>query len=386
MSRAALSRAATRAFGVAIGAVVLTSACASSAARSVSLSPLPAALDTVWYVSARTRIDGRDSRRLTDSLEYGFVVHARDRMDDALTGAINVTIVDSVQLSRAQFEQALANGAAAARGADDFAVLYVHGFGTSLREGWQYAAEARIRSRHPARWIVFCWPSNGLGVSWPRAREILTRAYHDDTELASASRPAFVRAAQSVLAAVGASRVVLASHSLGGRVVGEALANDSVLRESLARDPLRAVAFVTPDVESQYFGDTIVPAARRLARRVVLYTSGRDRVLAMARQIHDADRAGQTTRVPLVRTGLETVDVTNGLVAEGWVTARVGTHHAIRRASAAIFDLTYLVGGGFTADCRSVMGTARVTADGVWQLTRTRPPNAIEEGQCAPYE
>lgn len=367
---------------------LLVTACVSSrtisATVSAPLAPLPTALDTIWYVSARGRDEGRDTRRLVDpdSLEYGLVVYHRRPMDDAFTSAIQLRVVDSLQLARSAFEASLSARRDDTADTSGMTVLYVHGFGTSLHEGWQYAAEARVRSNHQARWVVFCWPANGLGMSWPRSRALLSSAYHDDTELASASRMGLARAMQSVLAAIDPAQVILASHSLGARVVGAALTNEFPLQALLDRQPLRAVAFFTPDVESSWFSDSILPAARGIARRVLLYTSGRDRVLAMAKQINNSERAGLRSADPMVRPGLETIDATNGVVAEGWLTARVGTHHAIRRASAALFDLMHVVGGGFTADCRRVIGTARVAASGVWQLTRQRPPLTIREGVC----
>jgi esterase/lipase superfamily enzyme len=363
-----------------------TTGCASSSALAVVLTPVPASIDTIWYVSARARVDGRDSRQLSDTLEYGLARYARERMDDASTSAIKVTLRDSVRLTRDQFLRAIRETTLASRSADPFAVLYVHGFGTSLHEGWQYAAEARIRTRHDAPWIVFCWPANGLGVTWPTSDALLTRAYHDDIALALASRSAFVRAAQDVAGSIGGSRVLLTSHSLGSSVVAEALMYDAAWRATLEQSPLRATAFVAPDVEWRYFADSVVPAAQRGSRRVALYTSGRDRVLQMARTVHDSDRAGQTTRVPLVRDRLETVDATDGLVAEGWITARIGTHHAIRRASAALFDLTHVVGDGFTAECRTTLGTARRTPEGVWQLNRTRSSADLASRRCVPFE
>lgn len=387
----AKTRTVASAFGSVRGALLAltiagTMGCASTAALRTTLAPLSAAIDTVWYVSARARVDGRDSRALADSLEHGFVRYARERMDDASTSAIKVTLRDSVRLTRDQFLRAIRETTLTREIADPFAVLYVHGFGTSLHEGWQYAAEARVRTRHAAPWIVFCWPANGLGVTWPNSSALLTRAYHDDIALALASRMPFVRAAQDVVDGLGAARVVLASHSLGARVVAESLMKDEAWRISLEHTPLRAMAFVTPDVEWLYFADSIAPVARRVSRRVILYTSGRDRVLQLARTIHNSDRAGQSTRVPLVRDGLETIDATAGLVAEGWLTARVGTHHAIRRATAALFDLAHVVGDGFTADCRTVLGTALRSPDGVWQLNRKRPSDALSNGRCVPFK
>ncbi|MBL0169944.1 MAG: alpha/beta fold hydrolase [Gemmatimonadaceae bacterium] len=367
---------------LATAAVVV--AFSTACARHATLVPVPSAAraDTIWYVSARARADGRDTRELTDTLEYGYVVYASERVNDALDGALDVALIDSVRLTEPAFTAAIQPPANDEQSPDDFTVLYVHGFGTSLHEGWQYAAEARIRSRASARWVVFCWPSNGVGVTWPRIGELFSRAYHEDTEVALSSRPAFMHVAHMVIDAIGATGVVLVSHSLGGRIVSDALTTEFGLASILNGATLQTIAFVAPDVDARHFGDSVVPAARRLAQRVVLYTSGRDRVLSMSRQINGADRAGQPNATPLIRPGLETVDMTDGFVAEGWFQGIFGTHHAIRRASAALFDLMHVVGAGFAPSCRTTLETATRTDAGVWRLTSTRPPDITARRQC----
>ena len=355
-------------------------------AQAPKPSPEPAGSsgvsDTVWYISARARIDGRESRQLTDSLEYGFVVYRHPRLNDALTDGVDLTLADSVRLTDTAFVRRLRERAAGDRAPDDFLVLYVHGFGTSLHEAWEYMAETRIRTRATTPWVVFCWPSKGLGISWPRGDELLTQAYHDDLEVALASRWQFVRSVQAVVDAVGAPHVLLVSHSLGSRIVSDAMTTDFGLRGILAAEPLRAIAFFAPDVDAQAFADSVVPVASQLARRVVLYTSSRDRMLAVARTIHDTERAGQAPDVPRMLPGLETVDVTDGLAAEGWFQGIFGPHHAIRRASGALFDMLNVVGAGYAADCREQLGTATRTDEGTWRLAPARPPATSARLAC----
>jgi hypothetical protein len=367
---------------LAAAAVAITAACTSLPPPAASAPPV--VVDTLWYISARARAEGRDTRRLTDSLEFGIVVTARPVGRDPLVADLDLAVVDSVRLSEAGFISTLAERAREVAAGTPPAVLSVHGFGTSLHEAWDHGAQAQVRSRSRGPWVVFAWPSNGAGVTWPRRGQLFSRAYREDSASAVASRAAFARGARVVLDAVGGARLLVVAHSLGAQLVGEALASDSVLRARLGADPLRALAFFAPDVETNRFGDVYVPSVAPLARRVVLYAAADDRLLTMSRLVNGSDRAGlHIGRPPLVRAGLETVDVTAGLSAESWLLRVFGTHHALRRASAALFDLMHVVGGGHPAECREALGTAVPHEDGGWRLTPDAPPPIGSVGGCA---
>ncbi|HNV74837.1 MAG TPA: alpha/beta hydrolase [Gemmatimonadaceae bacterium] len=364
-----------------LAAVILATGCAR--APSPDVAPRTMVADTVWYVSARARVDGIDSQLLADSLEYGFAILTRERVADPYTDAVDVTIADSVPLSEADFVARLRARTDAGVAPDDFAVLYVHGYATSLHEAWTYAAVARVRTGADAPWIAFAWPSNGSGIASPRIGALFARAYHDDSAAAASSRPAFVRALRSVIAGTVASRLVLAPHSLGAQVVGESLADDLPLRITLGATPLRAVAFIAPDVESRRFAKYIVPAVSPLTRRVLLYASSGDRVLALSRGINKSQRAGLHDGTPLTHDGLETVDVSDGVGAGGWLQRVFGTHHAIRRASGTLFDLARVVGAERVPDCRLTLGTATLGGDRIWRLGPAIPRGAAPEQRCA---
>ncbi len=359
-----------------------TAACARLPAAYSAPAVLNA--DTVWYVSTRARDDdGRDTRQLSDSLEYGLAIFVRPAGLDPRSRSLDFTLTDSVRLTERDFAAALQRRVQATVAPQDYAVFYVHGFGTSLHEAWTFAATARARAATDAPWVAFCWPSNGAGIAPPTLDEPLSQAYVDDSTAAVASRPAFGRALRTVVAAVTAPRVMLVPHSLGSQLVGETLAQDVPLRTLLGAAPLRAVAFMSPDVEARRFAEYLVPAVRPLTDRLLLYTSAHDRVLEFSSLRSQTRRAGRHPGAPLTHEGLETVDVTDGVSAGGWLQQTFGNHHAIGRATASLFDLAWVVGGRRSPDCRLAIGSASLREGGVWRLTDTRPNARDVSERCS---
>lgn len=365
---------------------IATLAMSASGCRPIlGRSTAPMLVDTLFYVSARAREEGRDVTRLADSLEYGMVFTRRPILHDPVTDGARIQVLDTLVLSREAFIDALAGCAARPDEPQRFAVMYTHGYGTSLRNLWEHAALARLRARGTQPWIVFAWPSIGSGVAWPRAGEVLTAAYRQDSAMAVASRGAFGEALTAAHTATGGARLMLVAHSLGGQLVGETFRADTALRHRLATDPLRALAFVSPDIALERFGDSIAPAAAPLTQRLLLYASSDDRVLFFSELFNDTERAGRITgdrpTMP-VFPGVESVDMTDGQYANSWLVHTFGTRHALRRKSAALFDLVHVVGAQRPADCRAQLGTGQRTAAGAWRLTPVPVPAPSAAGRC----
>jgi esterase/lipase superfamily enzyme len=329
-------------------------------------------VDTLYYISARARADGRDVARLAEQLEYGLVITARPAARDPRGGRVAFDVVDSIRLDRAGFVAALHARTDAMPAAQSFAVLYTHGYGTSLHESWEHTNSSRVRAHSEQPWVVFSWPSIGSGVALPEDGALVTAAYRRDSANAEASRAAYAEALGAVHDAVGGRRAMLVAHSMGGQLVGETLARDAALRQRLVRDPLRAVAFVSPDIDAARFGDALLPTLRRLSERVLLYASSDDRVLAMSQRVNDTERAGRITGAPrslTVRPGLESIDMTDAEYADSRLVHAFGTRHALRRKSGALFDLVHIVGAGMNPECRATLGTAARLPSGAWKLT-----------------
>lgn len=355
--------------------VSLTGACTQ---LPVAATPAPVPVDTLFYISARARDAGADSDRLAAALEYGLVITRRVEDADPVKERLPFVVEDTLLLARSEFVALLRSRTEAAEPGDDFAVLYTHGYGTSLHNAWEHSTTSRARARSTQPWVVFAWPTIGSGLMWPKNGHFLASAYRQDAAMAVASRGAFAEAFEAVHEAVGGDGMLMVAHSLGGQLVGGTLAEDARLRERLRADPLRALAFVSPDIEAQRFGDEVVPLMRPLTQRLLLYASADDRVLALSEMLNDSQRAGRIEREadgPLVRDGLESVDITEGVFANSRLVHWFGTRHALRRKSAALFDLVHLVGARRPAECRRDIGTAERLGSGAWRLTgRPLPP------------
>ena len=283
---------------------------------------------------------------------------------------LDVRFVDSTRMTASEFAIALRARAQSTPAGDSLIVMGVHGFGTSLREAWAYAAEARVRARSAAPWVAFCWPSNGAGAAWPRAGQLFSRAYRQDSTNADASRPAFARSVRLLLDAVGGRNLLVVAHSMGSQLVSMTLSTDSTLRDAIAMpaNRLRGIAFVAPDMPATYFRTFVHPRISDLTRRMVVYASLDDRMLMLSRSINDNERLGLLRDTTAAITGVETVDATEGAAAESATQRMVGTHHAVRRESATLFDL-HIVARGYTPECRATVKTAVLQPRGIWKLT-----------------
>jgi esterase/lipase superfamily enzyme len=368
---------------------VLAGACAlipllSACGRGAATTPVPVVTDTVWYISARARDGrGRDTHRFADSLEYGLAITQVEPRGDPLMDRLDLRFVDSTRMTASEFAAALRSRAQSTSGGDSLIVVGVHGFGTSLREALAYAAEARVRARSTAPWVAFCWPSKGSGAAWPRAGQFFSRAYRDDSTSADASRPAFAKSMQLLLDAVGGRNLLVVAHSMGSQLVGMTLSTDSTLRVALATPPhrLRGVAFVAPDIPTNYFGAFVFPRISELTRRLVVYASLDDRMLMLSRSVNDNERLGLLRETTAALQGVETVDATEGAAAESATQRMVGTHHAVRRESATLFDL-HIVARGYTPECRATVKTAMLDTRGLWKLTADPLPPLSALAAC----
>lgn len=374
-------RSARRPIALLLLAGLVPAGCTS---RRAAVPPTPdvTVRDTLWYVSARQRDRaGRDRRALSDTLEYGAVIVDRAPVRDPVADPLHFTRRDSLRLPREAFLEAVRARLATQRAPDDFLVLYVHGFGTGLAECWQHPLHARTRAGATVPWLAFCWPSHGSGVAWPRPGAIFVRAYEDDTASVAASAPAFRRTLAELTRTLGAPHVLVATHSLGGRMVAESLAGRADTT-SVDTTRLRALAFLALDHDAARFGDTLLPVLRERASRVVLYTARRDRALRISHRIHDTPRAGLADPLPLVRPGLETVDASDAFATEGLLQRLFGNRHTVRRATGLLWDLTQLVGRGLAPECRAVIGTGDHDTTGVWRLRDTHPPEPARLDAC----
>jgi hypothetical protein len=301
---------------------------------------VPPTTDSVWVFTNREFADGRWQTRRGAVQRLVRAFRVSPARSDSLLLATRLDVAAAGEWSLHPVRMHRAFRAALDRQADRALVLHVHGYATSLDEATEEAAEMRRRGGFTGPMAVFAWPSRSLGVTWPARGRLLTNAYWQDSLAAEASVDDFVRVLHELVAVAGADRLVLSAHSMGNQLLAQALRRADV-QALLAPVPLRAIAFASPDVTRDWFHTAVVPAARPLAERLVLYGSRDDHMLRLSSLVHGgAARAGLLDGGPLPETpGLEVVDITNGCKVAPRLGAIFDTNHALRRHGMALMDL-----------------------------------------------
>lgn len=345
-----------------------------------------AAPDTVWYITNRAQRDD-DWINQRAELSYGFrTFHVAPIRRDAVSFEMRLEVKPrtAASLDTAAFFAGLARSLREA-GPDGALLLHVHGYATSINEATEEAAEMRRRGGFDGPVVVFAWPANDLGVTWPSSGKLFTSAYWQDSSAASASAPDLARTIERLVRAVGAERVVVSAHSMGNQLLSEAL-SDETLASQLRRDKLRGLAFVAPDVDREYFRDSVVPRAAAQASGVTLYGARNDLLLKLSGTIHGGrPRAGLLDASLRWPAALHVVDITDGRSAAFWLGPWADTHHALRREGSALVDLFSIVVAKAPVTCREALGAISVpTTDapdgGTVQWRLTDAPLPAREG------
>jgi len=339
-------------------------------AQSTSQSSASQVTDTIWYVTNRASKSGAWQNVRGAGLTYGvraFQVVPKSGAQFPWSAAIRKNVLADSQISAEDWSQRLLKSSLEGAAAGLPVLVYVHGYASSFKEVTEQAAELRRRGNFQGPMVVFSWPANGSGFAAPTLDHLLTRAYWRDADRATESVPDLVAVLQDLSRTFGASRLVVAAHSMGNMLLDGALRNRT-LADSLAVTPLRAVAFLAPDVDETYFADSVVALARRSSLRQVLYGGRNDRLLQISSIIHGAPRAGQLQRKASWGANLEVVDVTDARVSGNWWIRHFGTNHAFRRRPDAVNDFFGLVLRDLPSDCRGTSDSWMREADGIWRL------------------
>lgn len=188
------------------------------------------------------------------------------------------------------------------RGALDLAarreiLVYIHGFNTDFGRSMRRTAQLAHDLDYGGVAMAFTWPSAGNVVSY------LADLNNADWAAAHLAETLRLLARDS-----GAARINLIAHSMGSRVLIQAL-GELARGRAVSDSPLFGeVIFAAPDVDTEIFA-AAVPRLRPLARRFTLYVSSSDIALATSRRLAGGHpRAGESGAGMVVIAGMDTVD------------------------------------------------------------------------------
>ncbi|OIJ63220.1 hypothetical protein WN71_035445 [Streptomyces mangrovisoli] len=183
-------------------------------------------------------------------------------------------------------------------GTDRKALVFVHGYNVTFADAARQAAQIAYDLNFTGVILLYSWASKGALLDYPADGEAVRRAV-----------PFFRTFLRTLLTGTGVHEVHVIAHSMGNRLLTDALAGLDTSSLPTGSGRLGHVVFAAPDVDRDVFSQ-LLPAILGQSRTATLYVSDKDRALSAARRLADFPRAGQGGTGVIVVPGLDTVDVT----------------------------------------------------------------------------
>lgn len=175
-------------------------------------------------------------------------------------------------------------------------LLYTHGYYMSFERSCKRAVHLQRNIGLEGKVLLFSWPSAG---------DILN--YTEDVSDVEWSSFEYERTVRRLVDEFGEGRVDLASHSLGGRALFNALR--SMAHEREGKPPLlNNVVFLAPDVDAELFA-LYLDQIRPLAKQITLYATDTDRPLSLSRSVNGYPRLGELGPHLDRLQGIEIIDI-----------------------------------------------------------------------------
>ena len=200
---------------------------------------------------------------------------------------------------------------------ENTALVFVHGFNTGFEEALFRNAQIVWDLGYKGTSVLYSWSSKGkIGD------------YIYDRDSADVGQPGFI-ALLETLRGLGIEHINVIAHSMGNRLVLNALSNNASASKPVKLDQLIMAA---PDVASDQFR-LQVPVVQKLAQGTTLYASSADKALIASSKLASFPRAGWVpAEGPVVLPNLDTIDVTR--VGDDVL----GLNHAVFASNRAVMD------------------------------------------------
>lgn len=210
--------------------------------------------------------------------------------------AQHVTVLRTETLSRPRFVTRAADTLTPAAGGE--ALMFIHGYNVTFADAARRAAQIVYDLNFPGLPLLYSWPSEGA-----------TLRYTVDENNARWATPHLRDHLHLALTDIGATRVHVLAHSMGNRLLADALTQ----LDAPAATRLGQIVFAAPDVDAAVFTQlanlftaTIASQARR-----TLYASSKDKALHASQLLAKYPRAGQSGPDIVVVSGIDTIDASD---------------------------------------------------------------------------
>ncbi|NNJ94227.1 MAG: alpha/beta fold hydrolase [Halobacteria archaeon] len=176
-------------------------------------------------------------------------------------------------------------------------MVFVHGYNEEFPDASRMVAQFAEDLKFTGPVVLFSWPSQGS----------LTGYTVDETN-AQWAQSHFLEVMSVILEQVPTHSIYLVGHSMGNRIIGNAMITLSGDRLESDLMRFREIIMIAPDIDADVFRKDMAPRLARTGIHMTLYASSRDRALLASKAFHGHPRAGDSGEALVVVDGMETVD------------------------------------------------------------------------------
>lgn len=198
-------------------------------------------------------------------------------------------------LPKENFYSRLRERVAASPNKDAF--VFVHGYNVVFEDAARRTGQMAYDLGFKGAPIFYSWPSRGK-----------VQEYTIDENNVEWTIPHLKEFIMNVATETGARSVHLIAHSMGTRALTNALRSLAAEYKPGAGSVFNEIILAAPDIDAEIFKRDIVPNIRRIAKRLTLYASSKDKALDTSAIVHGYPRAGDAEKDILVIPGLDTID------------------------------------------------------------------------------
>ncbi|PNG46694.1 MULTISPECIES: alpha/beta hydrolase [unclassified Variovorax] len=215
-------------------------------------------------------------------------------------------------------------------------VLFVHGYNVSFDDAALRTAQIAYDLRIDSVPAFFSWASRADPSQ-----------YMQDENTALQSIPDFKKFLR-LFALNSSDRIFLVAHSMGSRIVTQAL-TEMIQAEPAITTRVVQLVLAAPDLDATVFREQIVPAIAGQRIPLTLYASSRDKTLQISSRIHGCCRAGLGGDRIVIAEGVESIDATS-------IDTSFLGHSYFAETRPLLTDLNLLLAQGLRAASRPLLG------------------------------
>jgi len=228
------------------------------------------------------------------------------------------------------------------------AFVFVHGYNVSFKDAARRTAQIHHDLKFDGAPIFFSWPSRG---------EITLTSYTHDETNAKWSYSYLKDFLVKVATDTKADNIYLVAHSMGTRVLSNAVAGVMIERPDLKKR-FKEIILAAPDIDAGVFINDLAPKLVEASLNTTLYAASDDRALKTSREVHGGfPRAGDAGDNLIILDGIDSIDATG-------VDVSLLRHSYFVEASNILNDIKELIGLSKPAHQRSFLILQKRRSDG----------------------